>query len=164
MLEIHLKEFYMMETKKPTNKYQHKLIVLISTLNYMNFKFKKYTQSDILYYFNNNIKKNSQKPAKIKTLQNYLYKLEKIFKITINYYRHLGVNMGTEINYILKYPKKECYHIINKYFKEKKETRHKNRVNAYLKKNCIKNSSVKKEECYYNYYNNKKKKKTKQNT
>ncbi|WP_241763809.1 plasmid maintenance protein, partial [Borrelia nietonii] len=42
-------------TKKPTNKYQHKLIVLISTLNYMNLKLKKYTQSNILYYFNNNM-------------------------------------------------------------------------------------------------------------
>ncbi|AHH03924.1 Hypothetical protein BHY_0973, partial (plasmid) [Borrelia nietonii YOR] len=50
-----LKEFEMGRTKKPTNKYQHKLIVLISTLNYMNLKLKKYTQSNILYYFNNNM-------------------------------------------------------------------------------------------------------------
>ncbi|AHH04290.1 Hypothetical protein BHY_1339 (plasmid) [Borrelia nietonii YOR] len=125
----------MKSTKKPTNKYQHKLIVLISTLNYMNLNLEQYTQSDILYYFNNNMKRNGQKPVKLKTLQSYLYKLKKEFKITINYHRHLGVNMGTEIYYELKYPKKECYSIINKLFRDKKANRHKNRVNEYLKKN-----------------------------
>ncbi|AHH13339.1 Hypothetical protein BHO_0129701 (plasmid) [Borrelia hermsii YBT] len=149
----------MKDTKKTTNKHQHKLIVLISTLNYMNLKFKKYIQSDILYYFNNNMKKNGYKPAKIKTIQKYLYKLEKVLGVTINYHRHLGVNMGTEIHYELKYSKKECYRIINKYFREKKEERHKKRVNAYLEKICDQNSSVEKEECYYNTYNKEKKNK-----
>ncbi|AHH13152.1 Hypothetical protein BHO_0129700 (plasmid) [Borrelia hermsii YBT] len=142
-------------TKKPTNKHQHKLIVLISTLNYMNLKFKKYTQSNILYYFNNNMKKNGQKPAKLKTLQSYLYKLDKELKVTINYHRHLGVNMGTEIHYELKYSKKECYRIINKLFREKKEERHKKRFNAYLEKTCIKNRNVEKWECYNNRSNKK---------
>ncbi|AHH11356.1 hypothetical protein bcCo53_001726 (plasmid) [Borrelia coriaceae] len=151
----------MSNTKKPINKYQHKLIVLISTLNYANSNLDQYTQSDILYYFNNNIKKNGQEPVKLKTLQNYLYKLEKIFKVTNNYHRHLGVNMGTEIHYELKYNKKACYYIINKHFREKKETRHKDRVNAYLKKLYTKNSSVEKEECYYNTYNKKEEKKNK---
>ncbi|AMR76123.1 plasmid maintenance protein [Borrelia hermsii] len=146
-------------TKKFTNKYQHKLIVLISTLNYMNLKLKKYTQNDILYYFNNNMKKNDQNPIKLKTLQSYLYKLKKEFQVTINYHRHLGVNMGTEIHYELKYSKKECYCIINKQFREKKEERHKKRVNVYLEKTCIKNSSVEKWECSYNIYNNKEEKK-----
>ncbi|WP_434757388.1 plasmid maintenance protein (plasmid) [Borrelia puertoricensis] len=145
----------MKSTKKTTNKYQHKLIVLISTLNYMNLNLNQYTQSNILYYFNNNMKKNDQKPVKLKTLQSYLYKLEKEFKVTINYYKHLGVNMGTEIHYKLKYSKKECYRIINKHFREKKEERHKNRVNAYLEKTCTKNSSVEKWECINNIYNNK---------
>ncbi|UPA11566.1 hypothetical protein bpSLO_001440 (plasmid) [Borrelia parkeri] len=148
----------MRNTKKFTNKYQHKLIVLISTLNYMNLKLKKYTQNDILYYFNNNMKNNDQKPIKLKTLQSYLYKLEKEFQVTINYHRHLGVNMGTEIHYKLKYSKKECYCIINKQFREKKEERHKKRVNVYLEKTCIKNSSVEKWECYYNNCNKEKKK------
>ncbi|WP_330730325.1 plasmid maintenance protein [Borrelia turicatae] len=152
----------MKDTKKNTNKHQHKLIVLISTLNYMNLKFKKYTQSDILYYFNNNMKKNGQKTAKLKTLQNYLYKLEKVLRVTINYHRHLGVNMGTEIHYKLKYPKKECYRITNKHFKDKKEEKHQKRINAYLEKTCIKNSNVEKEECLYNnIYNKEKKKDTK---
>ncbi|AMR76243.1 hypothetical protein A0V01_06560 (plasmid) [Borrelia hermsii] len=141
------------------NKHQHKLIVLISTLNYMNFKLKKYTQSDILYYFNNNMKRNGQKPTKLKTLQSYLYKLEKEFKVTMNYYRHLGVNMGTEIYYKLKYSKKECYRIINKLFRDKKGKKFQTRVKAGIKKTCIKNGSVEKWECYYNNYNNKKKKK-----
>ncbi|UPA11366.1 hypothetical protein bpSLO_001224 (plasmid) [Borrelia parkeri] len=145
----------MKSTKKTTNKYQHKLIVLISTLNYMNLNLKQYTQSNILYYFNNNMKKNDQKPVKLKTLQSYLYKLEKEFKVTINYHRHLGVNMGTEVHYKLKYNKKECYRIINKHFREKKEERHKNRINAYFKKTCTKNSSVEKWECFNNSYNNK---------
>ncbi|WP_330730588.1 plasmid maintenance protein [Borrelia turicatae] len=148
----------MRNTKKFTNKYQHKLIVLISTLSYMNLKLKKYTQNNILYYFNNNIKKNGQKPIKLKTLQSYLYKLEKEFKVTINYHRHLGVNMGTEIHYKLKYSKKECYCIINKNFREKKEERHKKRVNVYFEKTCIKNSSVEKWECYYNNHNKEKNK------
>ncbi|UPA18873.1 plasmid maintenance protein [Borrelia puertoricensis] len=146
----------MRRTKKPTNKHQHKLIVLISTLNYMNLNLNQYTQSNILYYFNNNMKKNDQKPIKLKTLQSYLYKLEKVFKVTINYYKHLGVNMGTEIHYKLKYSKKECYRIINKHFRDKKEERHKNRVSAYLEKTCTKNSSVEKWECSNNTYNNKK--------
>ncbi|AHH11340.1 hypothetical protein bcCo53_001538 (plasmid) [Borrelia coriaceae] len=151
----------MKDTEKNNNKHQHKLIILISTLNYMNLKLKKYTQSDILYYFNKNIKQNKYKSAKIKTLQNYLYKLNKIFGVTLNYYRHLGVNMGTEIHYSLKYSKKECYRIINKHFINKKEERHQNRVNAYLEKTCTKNSNVKKEECYYNTYNREKKNNTK---
>ncbi|AFI32190.1 plasmid maintenance protein [Borrelia crocidurae] len=120
----------MKSTKKPTchNKYQHKLIVLTSTINYMNLNFKKYTQSKILHYFNNNLKNNEQKEVKLKTLQNYLYKLEKELKITNNYYQHLGVNMGTEVYYELKYFKKKCYRKINKYFKDKKNNRFKFRV------------------------------------
>ncbi|AHH04364.1 Hypothetical protein BHY_1413 (plasmid) [Borrelia nietonii YOR] len=142
-------------TKKPTNKHQHKLIVLISTLNYMNLKFKKYTQSNILYYFNGNLRRNGHKETTLKTLQSYLYKLDKELKVTINYHRHLGVNMGTEIHYKLKYSKKECYSIINKLFREKKEERHKKRFNAYLEKTCIKNRNVEKWECYNNKYNKK---------
>ncbi|UPA11093.1 hypothetical protein bpSLO_000949 (plasmid) [Borrelia parkeri] len=141
--------------KKITNKHQHKLIVLVSTLDYVNLNLKKYTQSNILYYFNNNMKKNDQKPIKLKTLQSYLYKLEKEFKVTINYHRHLGVNMGTEVHYKLKYSKKECHHIINKHFRDKKEERYKKRVSAYIEKTCIKNSSVEKWECFNNSYNNK---------
>ncbi|AOW96089.1 plasmid maintenance protein [Borrelia miyamotoi] len=146
----------MRSTKKITNKHQNKLIVLVSTLNYMNTTFEQYTQRDILHYFNGNMKRNGQQPIKLKTLQNYLYKLEKEFKVTINYHRHLGVNMGTEIYYALKYTKKECYRIINKHFRDKKKNRYKNRVNDYLKKTCVKNGSVEKWECSYNIYNNKK--------
>ncbi|QTL84318.1 plasmid maintenance protein [Borrelia miyamotoi] len=149
----------MRSIKKTTNKYQNKLIVLISTLNYMNTTFEQYTQRDILHYFNGNMKRNNQNPIKLKTLQNYLYKLEKIFKVTKNYHRHLGVNMGTEIYYALKYTKKECYRIINKHFRDKKKNKYKNRVNTYYKKTCVKNGSVEKWECSYNIYNYKKEKK-----
>ncbi|AHH11392.1 hypothetical protein bcCo53_001030 (plasmid) [Borrelia coriaceae] len=148
----------MRSIKKSTNKHQHKLIVLISTLNYMNLNLKQYTQSNILYYFNNNMKKNGQKPVKLKTLQSYLYKLEKVLGVTINYYKHLGVNMGTEVHYKLKYNKKECYRIINKHFREKKEERYKKRANAYIEKTCIKNRSVEKWECSNNSYNKKEEK------
>ncbi|UPA11501.1 hypothetical protein bpSLO_001366 (plasmid) [Borrelia parkeri] len=149
-----------MENKQATkldiqchNKYQHKLIVLISTIEYINNKNKKYTQSNLLYYFNGNLKRNGHKETTLKTLQKYLYKLEKVFKVTINYHKHLGVNMGTEVHYKLKYSKKECHHIINKHFREKKEERHKNRVNGYLKKRCNKKESVEKAECFNNKYN-----------
>ncbi|QFP42550.1 hypothetical protein F9Y90_05485 (plasmid) [Borrelia miyamotoi] len=151
----------MRSIKKTTNKHQQNLITLISTLNYMNLSFEQYTQSDVLYYFNGNMKRNGQKETKLKTLQNYLYKLEKIFKVTNNYHRHLGVNMGTEIYYSLKYTKKECYRIINKHFRDKKKNRYKNRVNDYLKKTCVKNGSVEKWECSYNIYNNKEEEKNK---
>ncbi|WP_277813768.1 plasmid maintenance protein [Borrelia coriaceae] len=134
----------------------------MSTLNYINSKLKQYTQNNILYYFNNNMKKNGQEPVKLKTLQSYLYKLKKVLGVTINYYRHLGVNMGTEIHYELKYSKQECYRIINKHFREKKEEKHKNRVNTYLEKTCNQNSSVKKEECLHNTYNKKEEDKNKQ--
>ncbi|WP_419255520.1 plasmid maintenance protein, partial [Borreliella afzelii] len=50
------------DTKSPNyyNKHQHKLIVLVSTLAYVNKKYKKYTQKTILYYFNENLKRNGQ--------------------------------------------------------------------------------------------------------
>ncbi|WP_247751135.1 plasmid maintenance protein [Borrelia hermsii] len=60
----------MRSTKKPTKKHQYKLIVLISTLNYMNLKLKKYTQSNILYYFNNNMKRNGQNLLNLKHFKN----------------------------------------------------------------------------------------------
>ncbi|WP_234930191.1 plasmid maintenance protein, partial [Borreliella garinii] len=40
---------------KCQNKLQHKLIVLVSTLCYINNKRTKYSQSNILYYFNENL-------------------------------------------------------------------------------------------------------------
>ncbi|UPA11421.1 hypothetical protein bpSLO_001276 (plasmid) [Borrelia parkeri] len=144
-------------TKKPIykNKHQHKLIVLISTLDYVNLKFKKYIQNDILYYFNGNLRRNGHKETTLKTLQKYLYKLEKVLGVTINYHRHLGVNMGTEVHYKLKYSKKECHRIINKHFRDKKEERYQKRVNVYLKKRCNKKENVEKEACLYNKYNKK---------
>ncbi|WP_236841523.1 plasmid maintenance protein, partial [Borreliella garinii] len=69
-------------------------------------QYKKYVQSNIFYYFNKNLKRNGQTTVTLKTMQNYLYKLEKELKVTTNYYKHLGVNCGTEIYYKLKYPKK----------------------------------------------------------
>ncbi|ETZ17594.1 hypothetical protein BDCR2A_01480 [Borrelia duttonii CR2A] len=153
----------MKSTNKPTchNKYQHKLIVLTSTINYMNLNFKKYTQSNILHYFNNNLKNNEQKEVKLKTLQNYLYKLEKELKVTNNYYKHLGVNMGTEVYYELKYFKKKCYRKINKYFKDKKNNRFKSRVQKELMQQKIKNGNVELKECNNNIYNNKEERKEK---
>ncbi|QFP42712.1 hypothetical protein F9Y90_06410, partial (plasmid) [Borrelia miyamotoi] len=76
----------MRSIKKTKNKHQQNLITLISTLNYVNLNLEQYTQSDILHYFNGNMKRNGQKETKLKTLQNYLYKLEKIFKVTNNYH------------------------------------------------------------------------------
>ncbi|AHH11587.1 Hypothetical protein BCO_0014200 (plasmid) [Borrelia coriaceae ATCC 43381] len=124
--------------------------MLISTLNYMNLTLKKYTQSNILYYFNNNMKRNGQKIIKIKTLQSYLYKLEKELQVTINYYKHLGKNYGTEIYYQLRYPKNKCYHKINSYFKRKREKKFNERVYKYL---CLKNINVEKWECINNINN-----------
>ncbi|ACN53162.1 plasmid maintenance protein (plasmid) [Borreliella spielmanii] len=152
----------MEKVEKFKNKYkhklQHKLIVLVSTICYINNKYKKYSQSNILYYFNENLKRNGQNPIKIKTLQNYLYKLEKEFEVTTNYYKHLGVNCGTEIYYKLKYQKQKCYHKINQYFKEKKEIRFNIRVNTFFKKNHSKKGSVESKECNNN--NNNKEKET----
>ncbi len=115
--------------KVPNNKYHHKLIVLISTLNYINSNLE------------------------------HLYKLGTVFKITNNYYKHLGINMGTEVYYKFKYSKKECHRILNKHFKDIKKNKYKIRVNSYFKKNCIKNSRVEKKECHCNIYNNKEKRK-----
>ncbi|WP_234930714.1 plasmid maintenance protein, partial [Borreliella garinii] len=140
---------------KCKHKLQHKLIVLVSTLCYVNNKHKKYSQSNILYYFNENLKRNGQAPIKIKTLQNYLYKLEKEFEVTTNYYKHLGVNCGTEIYYKLKYQKQKCYHRINQYFKKKKEIRFNLRVHTFFKKNHSKKGSVESKECNNNTNNNK---------
>ncbi|WP_028328303.1 plasmid maintenance protein [Borrelia coriaceae] len=157
-----------MENKQPKelntrchNKYQHKLITLISTIEYINNKHKKYTQSNLLYYFNGNLKRNGHKETTLKTLQKYLYKLEKEFQVTINYHRHLGVNMGTEVHYKLRYSKKNCHHIINKHFKDKQKERFQKRVNANVKKTCDKKETVEKEECFNNIYNKKEENRTK---
>ncbi|XOU12899.1 plasmid maintenance protein (plasmid) [Borreliella americana] len=136
------------------NKLQHKLIVLISTLKYINGKYKKYNQKNILYYFNENLKRNGHTPTTLRTMQNYLYKLEKELKVTTNYYKHLGINCGTEIYYKLNYPKKECYLKINQHFKEKKDYRFKARVDNYFKDKFTKNGSVNLVECLNNKNNN----------
>ncbi|WP_418457482.1 plasmid maintenance protein [Borreliella andersonii] len=151
-------------TKSPTchNKHQYKLIVLVSTLNYLNKKNKKYTQQNILYYFNENLKGNGLAPTTLRTMQNYLYKLEKVLKVTTNYYQHMGVNCGTEIYYKLKYPKKECYQKINKYFKERKNSRFKSRVNNHFKDNVSINGSVNSVECLNNKNNIKEERKINQ--
>ncbi|SCW45514.1 hypothetical protein SAMN02983004_01160, partial [Borreliella japonica] len=143
------------------NKHQHKLIVLISTLEYVNKKYKKYTQQNILYYFNENLKRNGQNPVKLKTLQNYLYELEKKFKVTTNYHKHMGVNCGTEIYYKLNFPKKECYFKINKFFEDKKQSRFEKRVEIGLKEKFTKNGSVDIGECLSNKNNNIKEEKKK---
>ncbi|MGF7102178.1 plasmid maintenance protein [Borreliella kurtenbachii] len=152
-------------TKKgPTchNKHQYKLISLTSTLDFLNKKNKKYTQQNILYYFNENLKRNDLAPTTLRTMQNYLYKLEKVLKVTTNYYQHMGVNCGTEIYYKLKYPKKECYQKINKYFKERKNSRFKSRVNAHFKDNISKNGSVNSMGCLSNKNNIKEERKINQ--
>ncbi len=151
-------------TKSPTchNKHQYKLISLTSTLNYLNKKDKKYNQKNILYYYNENLKRNGLAPTTLRTMQNYLYKLEKVLKVTTNYYQHMGVNCGTEIYYKLKYPKKECYQKINKYFKERKNSRFKSRVNKHFKDNVSKNSSVNSVECLSNKNNIKEERKIKE--
>ncbi|WP_187983443.1 plasmid maintenance protein [Borreliella bavariensis] len=143
------------------NKHQYKLIVLISTLKYVNKKYKKYTQQNILYYFNENLKRNGQNPVKLKTLQKYLYELEKKFKVTTNYYKHLGINCGTEIYYKLNYQKKECHYMINIYFEDKKHSRFEKRVEIGLKEKFTKNGSVDFKECLSNKNNNLKEEKNK---
>ncbi|AEL19110.1 borrelia PFam57/62 partition protein (plasmid) [Borreliella bissettiae DN127] len=144
------------------NKHQHKLISLTSTLDFLNKKDKKYTQQNILYYFNENLKRNGLAPTTLRTMQNYLYKLEKVLKVTTNYYQHMGVNCGTEIYYKLKYPKKECYQKINKYFKERKNSRFKSRVNNHFKDNISINGSVNSVECLNNKNNIKEERKNNQ--
>ncbi|AZA27247.1 MULTISPECIES: plasmid maintenance protein [Borreliella] len=150
--------------KKPNcyNKHQHKLIVLISTLDYINTKYKKYTQKTILYYFNKNLKRNGQATTTLRTLQKYLYRLEKDIKVTTNYYKHLGVNFGTEIYYHLNCEKNECHLKINQYFQEKKHSRFTSRVNNYLKDKSPKKGNVELGKCLCNKNNNIKEKKKKQ--
>ncbi|WP_235048112.1 plasmid maintenance protein, partial [Borrelia persica] len=58
----------MKSIKKLANKHQHMLIILISTLDFMNSMFKQYNQNKILYYFNRNLRQNGQKEIKMKTL------------------------------------------------------------------------------------------------
>ncbi|MCD2332724.1 plasmid maintenance protein [Borreliella americana] len=137
------------KSQQINGKYQHKLITLISTLEYVNKNKKKYNQSDILYCFNSNLRRNGQKEVSIKTLRNYFYKLEKL-NITINYHRHLGINMGTEIYYALRYSKKNCYNLLNQYFRNKKTERFQKRVNSYIKINYNKKDNVTHGECYNN--------------
>nr|WKT13978.1 plasmid maintenance protein [Borrelia sp. BU AG58] len=141
--------------KGKASRYQSNLVVLISTLNFMNLRFDKYTQNNILYFFNGNLKRNNQKTVKMKTLQNYLYKLQKKFKITINYCKHLGKKCGSEVYYTLQYSKKECYFKINSYFKKlerEKVKKFKERVKNYEKENgslkweCINNINNNREE------------------
>ncbi|WKC58667.1 plasmid maintenance protein [Borrelia sp. P9F1] len=155
--------------KDKTNRYQSNLVVLVSTLSFMNLRFDKYTQNNILYFFNGNLKRNNQKTIKMKTLQNYLYKLQKKFKVTTNYCKHLGKKCGSEVYYTLQYSKKECYFKINSYFKNlerEKVKKFKERVEIYEKENgspkweCINNINNNKEEDALKKYINKCKFKT----
>ncbi|WP_210369997.1 plasmid maintenance protein [Borreliella garinii] len=143
------------------NKHQHKLIVLVSTLDYINAKYKKYNQKTILYYFNKNLKRNGQATTTLRTLQKYLYRLEKDIKVTTNYYKHLGVNFGTEIYYKLNFEKNECHFKINQYFQEKRHSRFKSRVSNYLKDKSPKKGNVELEKCLSNKNNNIKEEKNK---
>lgn len=154
--------------KKTTKNFQHNLIVLISTLNFINLNLKKYTQKNILYFLNKNLERNKQNPIKLKTLQNYLYTLEKKFKITLNYCKHLGKNSGSETYYKLKYEKEKCYSIINTYFKEKTNNKINeflqrikkfNQINSSVKWECINNTNnnIYKYKEYRNIYKNSKK-------
>ncbi|APS99331.1 peptide transporter (plasmid) [Borreliella mayonii] len=137
-------------TTKRAKNFQHNLIVLISTLNFINLNLKKYTQKNILYFLNKNLERNKQNPIKLKTLQNYLYTLEKKFKVTLNYCKHLGKNSGSETYYKLKYEKEKCYLIINTYFKEKvinkineftQRIEKFNQINSSVKWECINNTN-----------------------
>ncbi|MCD2332389.1 plasmid maintenance protein [Borreliella americana] len=153
--------------KKTTINFQHNLIVLISTLNFINSNFKKYTQNNILYFLNKNLERNKQKPIKLKTLQNYLYTLEKKFKVTRNYCKHLGKNSGSETYYKLKYEKEKCYLIINTYFKEKtinkineftQRIKKFNKINSSVKWECFNNNNnIYKYKEYRNIHKNSKK-------
>ncbi|SCW38346.1 hypothetical protein SAMN02983004_00864 [Borreliella japonica] len=155
------------KVKKTTKNFQHNLIVLISTLNFINSNFKKYTQKNILYFLNKNLERNKQKPIKLKTLQNYLYTLEKKFKVTLNYCKHLGKNSGSETYYKLKYEKEKCYSIINTYFKEKttnkinefmQRIKKFNQINGSVKWECINNTNnIYKYKEYRNVHQNYKK-------
>ncbi|WP_458795984.1 plasmid maintenance protein [Borreliella garinii] len=136
-------------------------MVLISTLEYINIKYKKYTQKTILYYFNENLKRNGQATTTLRTLQKYLYRLEKDIKVTTNYYKHLGVNFGTEIYYHLNCEKNECHFKINQYFQEKKHSRFKSKVNNYLKYKSLKKGNVELGACLCNKNNIKEEKKKK---
>ncbi|WP_421136371.1 plasmid maintenance protein (plasmid) [Borreliella yangtzensis] len=142
-----------------SNKHQHKLIILISTLKYINNNYKEYSQQNILYYFNKNLKRNGQILVKLKTLQKYLYKFKKEIKVTTNYYKHLRVNCGTEIYYKLNYSKKECYQHINQFFKEKKFSRFRKRVNNNYSDKFLLKGSVNLEECLSNNIKEEKKEK-----
>ncbi|UGQ17957.1 plasmid maintenance protein [Borrelia sp. RT1S] len=150
--------------KGKANRYQSNLVVLVSTLSYMNLRFTKYTQNNILYFFNENLKRNNQKTIKMKTLQNYLYKLQKKFKVTINYCKHLGEKCGSEVHYTLQYSKKECHFKINSYFKKlerEKVRKFGERVKIYEKENgspkweCINNINNKREKEALEKYINK---------
>ncbi|WP_445436463.1 plasmid maintenance protein [Candidatus Borreliella tachyglossi] len=140
--------------KGKTNRYRYNLIILVSTLNFMNLKLNKYTQQNILYFLNGNLKRNNQNPVKIKTLQNYLYALEKKFQITLNYCKHLGEKCGSEVYYTLQYPKRECHFKINSHFKDIEQNKikqFKERIKTYaqangsLKWECINNYNNKEE-------------------
>lgn len=61
--------------------------------------------------------------------------------------------MGTEVYYSLKRSKKDCYNLLNQYFRNKKTERFQKRVNSYIKTNYNKKSNVKDEECLNNKYN-----------
>ncbi|WP_267904012.1 plasmid maintenance protein [Borreliella bavariensis] len=135
------------------------MIVLILILKYIGTKYKKYTQKIILYYFNENLKRNGQATTTLRTMQKHLYKLEKEIKVTTNYYKHMGVNCGTEIYCHLNYEKNECHFKINQYFQEKKQFRFTSRVNNYIKDKSTKKGSVELGECLNNNIKEEKNKK-----
>ncbi|QMU99841.1 hypothetical protein F0310_05355 (plasmid) [Borrelia sp. A-FGy1] len=126
------KKYHCLTTECSSTK-QTNLVILVSTLDFVNNKHNQYTQKYLYHCFTLNQKRFNKKIISQETFRKYLYILEKL-KITDNYCKRKGKQKGSEIRYTLLHNKKECNKLINNHFMEEKEKSFSKSFKAYWKK------------------------------
>ncbi|QMU99790.1 hypothetical protein F0310_05075 (plasmid) [Borrelia sp. A-FGy1] len=129
---VNQKKYHCLTTECSSTK-QTNLVILVSTLDFVNNKHKQYTQKYLYYCFTLNQKRFRKKIVSQETFRKYLYTLEKL-KITDNYCHRKGKQKGSEIRYTLLHDKKECNRLINNHFMEEKEKSFSIKFKAYWEK------------------------------
>ncbi|UGQ17903.1 plasmid maintenance protein [Borrelia sp. RT1S] len=151
MAKVSQPEYYSL-VNECSSKKQTNLIILVSTLDFVNNKHKQYTQKYLYHCFAQSQKRFSKKAVSQETFRKYLYTLAKL-EITDNYCHRKGKQKGSEIRYTLLHKKTECHKIINDYFQKEKEKSFSKKFDAYNKKFSGKNTYVK-YQCFNNKNNN----------
>ncbi|WP_161555035.1 plasmid maintenance protein [Borrelia turcica] len=139
-----------------SNRKQTNLIILVSTLDFVNNRHKQYTQKYLYHCFTLSQKRFNKKVISQEAFRKYLYTLAKL-EITDNYCHRKGKQKGSDIRYTLLHDKTECHKMINNHFKKEKENKFSKKFDAYCKsknKRLAKKNTYDKNQCINNKNNN----------